>query len=97
MIVDIANGLLEGRGIPEDWKHSLLVPLYKGKGDVWDCGAYTGVKLLEHGIKIVERVFESRLRSVVTINDMQCGFMSEKGRIDALFMVRMLQEEYLGK
>ena len=79
MIADIANGLLEGRGIPEDWKHSLLVPLYKDKGDVKDGGAYRGVKLLEHGMKIVERVFESRLRNVVTINDMQCGFMPGKG------------------
>ena len=38
---------------------SVLVPLYKGKGDVRDCGAYNrGVKLLEHGMKVVERVVE---------------------------------------
>ena len=100
VIADIANGLLEGRGIPEDWKHSLLVLLYKGKDDVRDCGAYRGVKLLEHDMKIVKRIFEAwlrNLRNMVTVNDMQCGFMPEKGTIDALYMVRMSQEEYLRK
>ena len=42
----------------------------------------------------MERVFERRLRNMVTINDMQCGFMPGKGTVDALFMVRMLQEKY---
>jgi hypothetical protein len=37
--------------MPVDWRHSMLVSLYKGKGD-----AYRGVKLLEHSMKIVERV-----------------------------------------
>jgi hypothetical protein len=45
-------------------------------------------------MKIVERVFERRLREVVEVNDMQCGFMPGKGTIDALFMARMLKENY---
>jgi hypothetical protein len=44
--------------------------------------------------KIVERIFERRSREVVKVNDVQCGFMPGKGTIDALFMVRMLQEKY---
>ena len=59
-----------------------------------DRGAFRGVKLLEHGMKVVERVFEKRLRAVVDIDDMQCGFMPGKGTVDALFIVRMLQEKY---
>ena len=94
VITAIANRMLDGEGIPDDWRHSVLVPLYKGKGDVRDCGAYRGVKLLEHGMKVVERVFERRLRNMVTVNEMQCGFMPGKGTVDALFMARMLQESY---
>ena len=94
VIMGIANRMLDGEGIPEDWRHSVLVPLYKGKGDVRDCGSYRGVKLLEHGMKVVERVFERRLRNNVTVNEMQCGFMPGKGTVDALFMARMLQEKY---
>lgn len=94
VITEIANCMLDGKDIPEDWRHSVLVPLYKGKGDVRDCGAYRGVKLLEHGMKVVERVFERRLRNMVTVDEMQCGFMPGKGTVDALFMARMLQESY---
>jgi len=94
---EIYNRVLDGEGMPEDWKFSVLVPLYKGKGDVRDCGAYRGVKLLEHGMKVLERVFERRLRAVVDIDDMQCGFMPGRGTVDALFIVRMLQEKYMRK
>ena len=97
VLTEIANRLIEGEGIPDDWRQSVLVPLYKGKGDVRDCGAYRGVKLLEHGMKIVERVLERRLRNVVSVDEMQCGFMPGRGTVDALFMVRMLQEKYMRK
>ena len=30
-----------------------------------NCGSYRGVKLLEHGIKIIERVLERRIRAFV--------------------------------
>lgn len=34
---------------------------------------------------------------MMTVNDMQCGFMACKRTVDALFMVRMLQEKYRKK
>ena len=49
-----------------------------------DCGAYEGVKLLEHAMKIVERVLENRIRRLVKIDDMQSGFMQRKGTTHAL-------------
>jgi hypothetical protein len=45
-------------------------------------------------MKIVERVFLMRLREMVEIDEMQCGFMPQKGTVDALFMTRMLQARY---
>ena len=39
----------------------VLVPISKGKGDVKNCNAYRGVKLLEHAMKIVERVVKRRI------------------------------------
>jgi hypothetical protein len=94
VITKIAHRVLNGEGIPDEWRCSVSVPLYKGKGDVRDCGAYRGVKLLEHAMKVVERVFLMRLRKMVEIDEMQCGFMPGKGTVDALFMARMLQERY---
>ena len=53
--------VLDGKGMPEEWKTSVVVPIFKGKRDVMHCGAYEGVKLLEHAMKIVERVLEKRI------------------------------------
>ena len=60
-----------------------------------DCGAYRGVKLLDHAMKIVERVLKNRIR-VETIDDMQFGFMPRKGTTRALFILRRMQEEFRG-
>jgi hypothetical protein len=76
---------------------SILVPIYKGKGDVRECGSYRGVKLLEHGMKILERILEKRLRQIINIDEMQCGIMPGCGTIDAIFMLRQIQEKYRHK
>ena len=57
----LCQRVLDGKGMPEEWKTSVVVPIFKGKGDVMDCGAYRGVKLLEHAMKIVERVLKKRI------------------------------------
>ena len=36
---------------------------FQGKGDVRNCNTYRGVKLLEHAMKIVERVLERKIRN----------------------------------
>ena len=55
------------------------------------------MKLLEHAIKIVEKVLERRMRRMVKVDEMQFGFMPGKGTIDAVFILRRLREEYLDK
>ena len=55
-----------------------------------------GVKLLEHAMKVVEKMLERRLKRVVKKDKMQVDFMLGKGMIDAVFILR-LQEEYLDK
>ena len=79
------------------WKTSVVEPIFKRKGDVMNCGSYRGVKLLEHGMKIIERMLERKIRALVDFNEAQFGFMSGKGTTDALFLVRRLQEEHRAK
>lgn len=43
------------------------------------CGSYREVKLLEHAMKIVERVLAGRIWKEVEVDEMQC-FMSGKGK-----------------
>ena len=80
--------------IPEDWKSSMILPIYKGKGDTMECGSYRGTKLLEHAVKVVERTSEHRIRQKIEVDDMQFGFMKGKGTTDAIFTVRQTQENF---
>ena len=90
----VVNGLLMGENMPVSWKRSTVVPLYKGKENVLECSNYSTIKLLEHGMKVVEDVFKKRLRKMVEIRE-QYGFVAGKGPIDVIFIVRQLQEKYL--
>ena len=89
--------VFDGKRMPEEWNTSVVVPIFKGKKDVMDWGAYRGVKLLEHAMKVVQRVVESRIRGLVTIDDMQFGFMPGKGTTHASFILRKMQEEFRGR
>ena len=42
-------------------------------------GDHRDVKLLEHAMKVVERVIEKRIREQVKIDDMQFGFRAGRG------------------
>ena len=61
VMVELCQRVLDGKGMPDKWHTSVLVPIFKGKGDVKNCNTYRGVKLLEHTMKIVERVLERRI------------------------------------
>ena len=58
---------------------------------------YGGVKLIERAMKIVEKLLERQIRTIINLNKMQFGFMPGKGTVDAIFIVRRMQEEYQKK
>ena len=58
VMMKLCQRVLDEKGMPEGWKTSVMVPIYKKKGDVTISTAYIGVKLLGHGIKIIKRVLE---------------------------------------
>lgn len=93
-MTDLFNAVVKNRKIPEDWSKSWI---YKGKGDALECNSYRSIKLLEHAMKMFERVIEVRLREKVDIDDMQFGFRAGKSTTEAIFIVRQLQEKYLVK
>ena len=39
--------------IPVDWVIACMVPLYKGKGDMYECSNFKGYKFVECGRKSV--------------------------------------------
>ena len=45
VMMKLCQRVLDGKGIPEDWKTNVMVPIYKEQEDVNNCKAY-GMKLL---------------------------------------------------
>ena len=89
------NLIIYEENIPEDWKYSSIINCYKERGDATDRGNYSGLKLLEHVMKILERVLESLIRSQVEINYMQFGFMPGRSTTDEIYILRQMQEKHL--
>ena len=58
----------------EEWSRSILVPIFKNKGDVQSCTNYHGIKLRRHTMKLWERVIEHRLRRVTSVTKKSVWF-----------------------
>ena len=62
--------------MPGDWRSSVIVPLYKGKGERTECKNYRGISLLSVAGKIYSGILVDRVRRVTgdLIEDEQGGF-----------------------
>ncbi|KAK1613062.1 hypothetical protein QYE76_036735 [Lolium multiflorum] len=80
--------------MPEEWRRSILVPIFKNKGDVQSCTNYRGIKLMSHTMKIWERVIEHRLKRMTSVTKNQFGFMPRRSTMETIFLVRQLMERY---
>ena len=81
----------------DEWRKSIMVPIYKNKGDIQNCTNYRGIKLMSHTMKLWERVIEHRLRCETRVSDNQFGFMPGRSTIEAIFLLRRLMEKYREK
>ena len=87
-LTELVNCIFLSESIPADWRNSILVPIFKQKGDPMECGNYRAIKLMEHTMKLCERILDARLRKVISIDEMQFGFMPGKSTIDLIFILR---------
>ena len=96
-MTDLINNIVKEGCIPDDWRMSILVPVYKGKSDPLVCVSYRAIKLLVQPMKVLERVLEKRIRCPVSIDNMQFGFIPGKGTTDAIFIMQQVQEKHQAK
>ena len=62
------NRLLMGEPMPKKWRRSVLIPVYKNKGDAQCCGNYRVIKLISHTMKIWKKIITARLMDNVEIS-----------------------------
>jgi len=51
-LTDFFNVILKTAKMPQEWRYSTIIPLYKNKGDAPNCNNYWGIKLLSHIMKL---------------------------------------------
>ena len=93
-LTKLFNLIFRANKMPEEWRQSILVPIFKNKGDVQSCTNYRGIKLMSHTMKLWERVIEHRLRRMTSVTKNQFGFMPGRSTMEAIFLVRQLMERY---
>jgi hypothetical protein len=93
-LTKLFNKIILSRRMPDEWRRSTLVPIYKNKGDIQSCNNYRGIKLMSHTMKLWERVIEHRLRMVTTVSEKQFGFMPGRSTMEAIYLLRRLVERH---
>jgi len=93
-LTKLFNLIFRSNMMPDEWRRSILVPIFKNKGDVQSCTNYRGIKLMSHTMKLWERIIEHRLRGVTNVTENQFGFMPGRSTMEAIFLIRQLMERY---
>ena len=84
-LTNLFNVILRTHKMPQERRNTILIPLYKNRGDTQVCGNYRGIKLLSHTMKLWERVIETRIRQETMIRENQFGFMQGRSTTEAIF------------
>ena len=71
-LTKLFNLIFRSNKMTEEWR-SILVTIFKNKGDVQNCTNYRGIKLMSHTMKLWERVIEHRLRRVISVTMVPLG------------------------
>ena len=80
--------------MPEEWRSSTVIPLFKNKSDAQVCRNYGGIKLLSHTMELWKRVIERIIRQETVISANQFDFMPGRSTIKEIHILRRLMEEY---
>jgi hypothetical protein len=91
-LTKLFNLIFRSKKMPDEWRRSILVSIFKNKGDVQSCTNYRGIKLMSHTMKLCGRIIEHRLRGVTNITENQFGLMPGRSTMEAIFLIRQLMK-----
>ena len=92
----LISAVWEAEEVPQQWKDSRIISIYKKKGDRATCGNSRGISLLSVAGKVLAKILLARLnKSIVdkVCPESQCGFRRERSTVDMIFVARQLQEK----
>ena len=65
---------------PQDWKSSVFIPIPK-KGNAKECSNYCTIALISHAIRVMVKIFQTRLQQYMNyeLSDVQARFQKGRG------------------
>ena len=69
LFIELFNNIVKEKIVPSDWEMSVIINCFKGKGDAVERGKFRCLKLLDHLMKVFERVIEKCIREAVNIDE----------------------------
>jgi len=93
-LTNLFNEIMRRKKMSDEWRRSILIPIYKNKGDIQNCGTYRRIKLMSHTMKLWEMVIERGLRKETRVTDNQFGFMSGRSTMEVIYLLRRVMERY---
>jgi hypothetical protein len=93
-LTKLFNTIFWSNKMSDEWRRSILVPIFKNKGDIQSCTNYKGIKLMSHTMNLWERVIEHRLRKLTIVSKNQFDFMPRRSIMEAIFLIRQLMKRH---
>ena len=83
--LNMINRVNEELVIPQQWQEGKIIRLYKGKGTMGMCSNERGITLGSNIGKVVERIYNERVKKKVNMSDYQAGGKKGSATTDHLF------------
>ncbi|XP_019261737.1 PREDICTED: uncharacterized protein LOC109239606 [Nicotiana attenuata] len=80
--------------MPEEWRRSTMISVYKDKGAYPKLQQLLNVKLLSHTMKVWERVIGVRVKGSVSIFENPFGFMPGRSTTGVIHLIKRLVKQY---
>jgi len=94
MILKLITSVWNKEELPEEWKKSIIVPIYK-EGDKTNGSDYRGISLLPTMYKILSNILLSGLTPYAEeiIGVYQCGFQHDRSANDHILCICKILEK----
>ena len=80
VLLELFNRCLLSGTVPQDFRHALIVTIYKRNSDRAECGNQRGISLLAIPGKVLAKIVLNRLKfiSEEVLPESQCGFRVQR-------------------